>query len=118
MVTAVFPAAGASKRMGDFCGFNKNLFKLRGVPILIRSLQTFSKVERVSFLIVVVGAHEVETVTELLPGDRRLKIVGRDGRRARATIFNRERLKTFARRCGNSFGTRRGATFGERTDDK
>ena len=24
MVTAVFPAAGASKRMGDFCGINKN----------------------------------------------------------------------------------------------
>ena len=73
MVTAVFPAAGASKRMGDFCGINKNLLELHGVPILIRSLRTFSKVERVNFLIVVVGAHEVETVTKLLNATENLK---------------------------------------------
>ena len=73
MVTAVFPAAGASTRMGDFCGINKNLLELHGVPILIRSLRTFSKVERVNFLIVVVGAHEVETVTKLLNATESLK---------------------------------------------
>ena len=76
--------------MGDFCGFNKNLFKLRGVPILIRSLQTFSKVERVSFLIVVVGAHEVETVTELLQATEGLKswVVTVGGRERQYSIAN------------------------------
>ncbi|MBR4903220.1 MAG: 2-C-methyl-D-erythritol 4-phosphate cytidylyltransferase [Selenomonadaceae bacterium] len=73
MVTAVFPAAGASKRMGNFCGINKNLLELRGVPILVRSLKTFSEVERVNFLIVVVGAHEVETVENLLKKTEGLK---------------------------------------------
>ena len=71
MVTAIFPAAGASRRMGG--GVNKNLMELRGEPILIRTLKTFSKVERVNFLIVVVAAHEVETVEGLLRGTSELK---------------------------------------------
>ena len=71
MVTAIFPAAGASRRMG--CGVNKNLLELAGEPILIRTLKTFSQVERVNFLIVVVAAHEVETVKKLLRGTNGLK---------------------------------------------
>ena len=71
MVTTIFPAAGSSKRMGG--GFNKNLLELAGEPILIRTLKTFSQVERVNFLIVVVAAHEVEIVTKLLRGTEGLK---------------------------------------------
>ena len=71
MVTAIFPAAGASRRMGG--GVNKNLLMLAGEPILIRTLKTFSRVERVNFLIVVVAAHEVETVEKLLRGTDGLK---------------------------------------------
>ncbi|MBQ7454555.1 MAG: 2-C-methyl-D-erythritol 4-phosphate cytidylyltransferase, partial [Selenomonadaceae bacterium] len=71
MVTAVFPAAGASRRMGSIT--NKNLLNLLGEPILIRTLKTFSKVERVNFLIVVVSAHEVETVEKLLSKTPELK---------------------------------------------
>ena len=71
MVTAIFPAAGASKRMGG--GVNKNFLKLMGEPILIRTLKTFSRVKRVNFLIVVVAAHEVETVEKLLRGATELK---------------------------------------------
>ena len=71
MVTAIFPAAGASRRMGG--GVNKNFMELMNVPILIRTLKTFSKVERVNFLIVVVAEHEVETVKELLRGISELK---------------------------------------------
>lgn len=67
MVTAIFPAAGSSRRMGG--GVNKNLRELAGEPILIRTLKTFSKVERVSCLIVVVAAHEVKTVEGLLRGE-------------------------------------------------
>ena len=66
MVTAIFPAAGASRRMGG--GVNKNLLTLAGEPILIRTLKTFSRVERVNCLIVVVAAHEVETVEQLFGG--------------------------------------------------
>lgn len=71
MVTAVFPAAGASRRMGG--DTNKNFLKLMGEPILIRTLKTFSKVERVNFLIVVVAKHEVETVEQLLNATPELK---------------------------------------------
>ena len=44
MVTAVFPAAGSSTRMGG--GLNKNLLEIMGEPILIRTLKTFSQIER------------------------------------------------------------------------
>ena len=71
MVTAIFPAAGSSKRMGG--GMNKNFLELAGEPILLRTLKTFSQVERVNFLIVVVAAHEVETVEKLLRGTAGLK---------------------------------------------
>ena len=71
MVTAIFPAAGSSKRMGG--GLNKNFLKLADEPILLRTLKTFSQVERVNFLIVIVAAHEVETVEKLLRGTEGLK---------------------------------------------
>lgn len=73
MVTAVFPAAGSSTRMNNFGGTNKNLLNLMGEPILIRTLKTFSQVERVNFLIVVVGEHEIETVEKLLNATPELK---------------------------------------------
>ena len=71
MVAAIFPAAGSSKRMGG--SINKNLLELAGEPILIRTLKTFSQVERINFLIVVVAAHEVETVEKLLRMEKNLK---------------------------------------------
>lgn len=71
MVTAVFPAAGSSKRMGG--GINKNFLELVGEPILIRTLKTFSQVARINFLIVVVAAHEVDIVEKLLRGTEGLK---------------------------------------------
>lgn len=73
MVTAVFPAAGSSTRMNNFGGMNKNLLLLAGESILIRTLKTFSQVERVNFLIVVVAANEVEQVEELLSATEGLK---------------------------------------------
>ena len=71
MVTAIFPAAGSSRRMGS--GTNKNFLTLAGEPILIRTLKTFSQVERINFLIVVVSEHEVETVEKLLRTEKNLK---------------------------------------------
>ncbi|MCR5833495.1 MAG: 2-C-methyl-D-erythritol 4-phosphate cytidylyltransferase [Selenomonadaceae bacterium] len=71
MVTVIFPAAGAAKRMG--VGKNKNFLELMGEPILIRTLKTFSAVERVDFLIVAVAKHEVDTVKTLLDGAEGLK---------------------------------------------
>lgn len=71
MVTAIFPAAGSSTRMGG--GINKNLLKLAGEPILIRTLKTFSQIERVNFLIVAVAEHEIETVEKLLSAEKNLK---------------------------------------------
>ncbi len=71
MVTAIFPAAGSSVRMGG--GVNKNLLELAGEPILIRTLKTFSQVGRVNFLIVVVAAHEVAAVEGLLSATAGLK---------------------------------------------
>ncbi len=73
MTTAVFPAAGASTRMNNFGGTNKNLLKLAGEMVLLRSIKTFSQVERVNFLIVVVCESEVDAVKKLLSEQKNLK---------------------------------------------
>lgn len=71
MVTAIFPAAGASRRMKT--DTNKNFLELGGEIVLIRTLKTFSKVERINFLIVVVAENEVETVEKILSAEKNLK---------------------------------------------
>ena len=69
MVTAIFPAAGASQRMG--AGTNKIFLELGGESVLVRTLKTFSQSARINFLIVV--TNEVETVTEILNATPNLK---------------------------------------------
>ncbi|WP_303816433.1 2-C-methyl-D-erythritol 4-phosphate cytidylyltransferase [Selenomonas ruminantium] len=64
MVSVIFPAAGQGKRMQ--AGINKVLLTLGGEPILTRTLKTFSAVEEVGELIVVVAADEVTAVERQL----------------------------------------------------
>lgn len=71
MVTAIFPAAGASRRME--LQRNKNFLELCGEKILLRTLKTFSKSARINYLIVVVAEKEVEEVEELLRAEKSLK---------------------------------------------
>lgn len=70
MVTAIFPAAGASRRMK--IGGNKNFLELAGEKILVRTLKTFSQVERIKFLIVVVAENEVAEVEKILQAEKNL----------------------------------------------
>lgn len=69
MVTAIFPAAGASRRMG--ADTNKIFLELGDESILVRTLKTFSQSARVNFLIVV--TNEIEAVTEILNATPNLK---------------------------------------------
>lgn len=69
MVTAIFPAAGASRRMG--AATNKIFLELGGESILVRTLKTFSQSARINFLVVV--TNEVETVTKILNSTPDLK---------------------------------------------
>ena len=71
MVSAIFPAAGQGKRMN--AGINKVLLELAGEPVLVRTLKTFSRVEAIAELIVVVAADEVAPVQEKLAGFAGLK---------------------------------------------
>ena len=64
MVTAIFPAAGSSRRMES--DINKIFMPLGNEPILIRTLKTFSQSPRINFLIVVVNESEKDDVEELL----------------------------------------------------
>ena len=64
MVSVIFPAAGQGKRMQ--AGINKVLLTLGSEPILTRILRTFSAVEEVGELIVVVAADEVTAVDRQL----------------------------------------------------
>ena len=66
MVTAIFPAAGKGKRMQ--AGMNKVLVELEGMPILVRTLARFSRCQAVDRLVVVVAAHDVDFVTDMLTG--------------------------------------------------
>jgi len=71
MVTAIFPAAGSSRRMS--IKTNKNFLELVGEKILLRTLKTFSKVERINFFVVVVAENEVDEVTKFLGAEKNLK---------------------------------------------
>lgn len=71
MVTAIFPAAGASRRMK--IGKNKNFLELDGEKILLRTLKTFSQVERINFFIVVVAENEIDDVKNFLSAEKNLK---------------------------------------------
>ena len=71
MVTAIFPAAGSSKRMGG--GTNKIFLEIGGEPILIRTLKTFSQSPRINFLIVIVSEIDVYAVENLLNDAEDLK---------------------------------------------
>ena len=71
MVTAIFPAAGASRRMN--IGTNKNFLELAGEKILIRTLKKFSQIERINFLIVVAAENEIDEVEKILSAEKNLK---------------------------------------------
>ena len=71
MVTAIFPAAGQSRRMCSTT--NKNFLLLDGKPILIQTLLKFSKSDKIDKLIVAAAVDEVEIVEEMLGGVAALK---------------------------------------------
>ncbi len=64
MVTAIFPAAGSSRRMES--DINKIFLMLGDEPVLIRTLKTFSQSPHINFLIVVVNENDKDDVEELL----------------------------------------------------
>ena len=71
MVSVIFPAAGAGRRMK--ADRNKVLLELSGVPILLRTLRRFSAVPAVAELIVVVAKDEIAFVEEMLEKAQGLK---------------------------------------------
>lgn len=71
MVSVIFPAAGAGRRMK--ADRNKVFLELSGVPILLRTLRRFSAVPAVAELIVVVAKDEVAFVEEMLEKAQDLK---------------------------------------------
>ncbi|MBQ7496913.1 MAG: 2-C-methyl-D-erythritol 4-phosphate cytidylyltransferase [Selenomonas sp.] len=71
MVSVIFPAAGQGSRMK--AGKNKVLLELGGKPILLRTLESFSRLDEVRELIVVTGRQEMEEVRAILEGARGLK---------------------------------------------
>ena len=68
MVTAIFPAAGQSRRMKDILDSvtNKNFLELGNSSILIHTLQTFSQSNKIDNLIIAAASDEIETVKEIL----------------------------------------------------
>ena len=71
MVSVIFPAAGAGRRMK--ADRNKVLLELSGVPILLRTLRRFSAVPAVAELIVVVAKDEIAFVAGMLEKAQGLK---------------------------------------------
>ena len=70
MITAIFPAAGQSRRMCSTV--NKNFMTLDGVPILIRTLRIFS-LAAVDEFIVAASSDELEQVKNLIGAEKNLK---------------------------------------------
>ncbi len=76
VVTAVFPAAGQGRRMN--VGSNKVFLNLVGKPILVHTLQRFSRSKNIDHLVVVVAAEDVSFVRNLLkavPGLKPYQVV-------------------------------------------
>ena len=75
MVTAIFPAAGQSRRMKSILNSvtNKNFLEFEGLSILIRTLLTFSQSKEIDNLIVAAAGDEISTVKEILAGVEGLK---------------------------------------------
>ncbi len=71
MVTAIFPAAGQSRRMKS--STNKNFLELDGQPILIHTLLKFSKSDKIDNLIIAAAVDEVEFVKKMLKNVTGLK---------------------------------------------
>ena len=71
MVSVIFPAAGAGRRMGG--ERNKIFLEVGGESILLRTLKIFSKSERVKNLIVVVSENDFAEVERLLTAEKSLK---------------------------------------------
>lgn len=76
MVTAVFPAAGQGRRMN--VGINKVFLDLVGKPILVHTLQRFSRSKYINHLVVVVAAEDISFIRKLLkavPGLKPYQVV-------------------------------------------
>ena len=76
MNSVIIAGAGVGKRTG--LGFNKILYKVAGVPILVRTVLKFAALEAISEIIVVVGAddlREVELMLKAVPGLKNYKLV-------------------------------------------
>lgn len=76
MVTAVFPAAGQGRRMN--VGINKVFLDLVGKPILVHTLQRFSRSKYINHLVVVVAAEDISFIRRLLkavPGLKPYQVV-------------------------------------------
>ena len=72
-VSAIFPAAGQSRRMNLTEATNKNFLKLDDQSILVHTLLTFSQVESIEKLIIAAAPSEVEIVQEMLEAVSNLK---------------------------------------------
>ncbi len=88
MVSVIFPAAGKGKRMQ--AGMNKVFMDLSGMPILVRTLLSFSACEAVDQLVVVVAPAEVEFVEGVLKRLEGLKdyIVVAGGSERQYSVWN------------------------------
>ena len=64
MVTAIFPAAGQSRRMQSVS--NKNFLMLDGQPILNRTLQVFSSIEEITDFIIAASTDEISYIEQLI----------------------------------------------------
>ena len=104
-VTAVIVAAGNSTRMG---GVNKQKLRIDGVPVLIRTLRTFSespwideivvatREQDISDLFAAVKAYEIRKVTDIVKGGATIGLI------KAINTFNPDKkikLATYASRC-------------------
>ena len=71
MATAIFPAAGQSRRMRS--ATNKNFLELADQPILIHTLLKFSKSDKIDNLIIAAASDEVVIIEEMLTNCKDLK---------------------------------------------
>ena len=87
LVTAIIVAAGNSTRMG---GINKQFLLIDGVPVLIRTLQAFSKCELINEIVVAAREEDIPKMYAMIKDYEVLKVtdIVKGGETREESVFN------------------------------
>lgn len=84
-ITAVIVAGGKGKRMG--AGMNKVFLKLCGKEVIAHTVEAFEKNPRIDEIVVVTGAEDIQTASDILKGFHKLSAIAEGGAERQQSVY-------------------------------